>query len=317
MKNKILVVGANGQIGTALVPRLEEIYGEGNVIASDIINTPVIDNNAFELLDATKAKDLSGVISEHGITQIYHLAAILSARGEADPVWAWNINMQTLLNVLEASREFKLDKVFIPSSIAVFGPSSGKIMTKQNASLEPSTIYGVSKVAAENWCSYYHHKYNVDVRSLRYPGVISHQSLPGGGTTDYAVDIFHKAMLGEKYTCYLEHDTKLPMIYIDDALRATVELMEAPSEKITIRNSYNLSGLSFMPDELYRSIMSILPSFEIEYQPDLRQAIADSWPETIDDSIAQRDWGWRPEFDLDKMTQDMFLHLVQQKSVTY
>ncbi|MBS1523894.1 MAG: NAD-dependent epimerase/dehydratase family protein [Bacteroidetes bacterium] len=316
MKDKILVIGANGQIGTALAPLLEQIYGEGNVIASDI-NNPVHYTGIFEHLDATKADNLAAVIKKHDITQIYHLAAILSARGEADPVWAWNINMQTLLNVLEASREFKLDKVFIPSSIAVFGPSSGKVMTQQNACLEPSTVYGVSKVAAENWCSYYHHKYDIDVRSLRYPGVISHQSMPGGGTTDYAVDIFHKAINGEKYTCYLKKDTALPMIYIDDALKATIELMEAPAETITVRTSYNLSGLSFTPEELYQSIKNIIPSFEIEYQPDFRQAIADSWPESIDDSVARHDWEWEPEFDLDRMCRDMFFYLAKQKDMAF
>lgn len=316
MKDKILVIGANGQIGTALAPLLEQIYGEGNVIASDI-NNPVDYTGVFERLDATKADNLAAVIRKHGITQIYHLAAILSARGEADPVWAWNINMQTLLNVLEVCREFKLDKVFIPSSIAVFGPSSGKVMTQQNACLEPSTVYGVSKVAAENWCSYYHNKYGIDVRSLRYPGVISHQSMPGGGTTDYAVDIFHKAINGEKYTCYLKPDTTLPMIYIDDALGATIELMEAPAETITVRTSYNLSGLSFTPEELYQSIKNIISAFEIEYTPDFRQAIADSWSGSIDDSVAKQDWEWQPEFDLDRMCRDMFFHLAKQKDIAF
>jgi len=316
MKDKILVIGANGQIGTALAPLLEEIYGEGNVIASDI-NNPVNYAGGFEHLDATKSSDLATIIKKHDITQIYHLAAILSARGEADPVWAWNINMQTLLNVLEASREFKLDKAFIPSSIAVFGPSSGKVLTQQTASLEPSTVYGVSKVATENWCSYYHHKYGVDVRSLRYPGVISHQSMPGGGTTDYAVDIFHKAINGEKYICYLKPDTALPMIYIDDALRATIELMEAPAENVTVRTSYNLAGLSFTPNELYQSITSIIPTFEIDYQPDFRQAIADSWPASIDDAVARKDWEWQPEFDLESMSRYMLSHLVKNKDTAF
>ena len=316
MKDKILVIGAHGQIGSALVPRLKEIYGEENIVASDI-NSPAKNVNLFEHLDATNASDLAVVIRKHKITQIYHLAAILSARGEADPVWAWHINTKTLLNVLEVSREFKLDKVFIPSSIAVFGPSSGKVMTQQNACLAPSTVYGVSKVATENWCSYYHYQYGVDVRSLRYPGVISHQSLPGGGTTDYAVDIFHKAVGKEKYTCYLKPDTILPMIYIDDALRATIELMEAPSEKITIRASYNLAGLSFTPEELYQSIKSMAPSFEIAYQPDFRQAIADSWPGSIDDSVARQEWEWQPEFDLGAMSRDMFLHLAKQRNIAF
>ncbi|MDO3629043.1 NAD-dependent epimerase/dehydratase family protein [Mucilaginibacter sp. BT774] len=313
MKDKILVIGANGQIGTALIPFLEEIYGEGNVIASDI-NNPVNYTGVFEHLDATKADNLSAVIKKHDITQIYHLAAILSARGEADPVWAWNINMQTSLSVLQAAREHKLNKLFIPSSIAVFGPSSGKEMTQQNACLEPSTVYGVSKVATENWCSYYYHKYGIDVRSLRYPGVVSHQSMPGGGTTDYAVDIFHKAINGEKYTCYLKPDTALPMIYIDDALRATIKLMEAPKKKITVRTSYNLAGLSFTPDGLYQNIKNITSSFEMEYQPDFRQAIADSWPGSIDDSIARNDWEWQPEFDLSRMSRDMFFHLAKHKA---
>ena len=313
MKEKILVIGANGQIGTALVPRLEAIYGEGNVVASDI-NQPVRTHSIFEFLDATRREELSQIIKKHSITQIYHLAAILSARGEADPVWAWGINMQTLLNVLEAAREFNLNKIFIPSSIAVFGPSAEKTMTGQDTCLVPSTIYGVSKVAAENWCSYYHHKYHMDIRSLRYPGVISYQSLPGGGTTDYAVDIFHKAVHNEKYTCYLLPETRLPMIYIDDALSATIELMEAPAERISIRTSYNLAGLSFTPAGLYQNILSVSPSFEIEYKPDFRQSIADSWPDSIDDCFARRDWGWQPEFDLGKMTADMFLHLSGQKN---
>ncbi len=315
MKEKLLIIGANGQIGTALVPRLQQIYGEHCVIASDI-SRPPDEHCIFEQLDATNAASLSDAIRKHGITQVYHLAAILSARGEADPVWAWNINMQTLLNVLEAARGFGLKKVFIPSSIAVFGPSSGKYMTPQFATLEPSTVYGVGKVAAENWCSYYYQKYQVDVRSLRYPGVISHQSMPGGGTTDYAVDIFHKAMLDGHYTCYLRPDTMLPMIYIDDTLRATIELMEAQADRISVRTSYNLSGLSFTPEELHQAICKKLPDFKISYLPDFRQAIADSWPASIDDTLAQYDWNWEPEFDLKKVTNDMFLHLMYPKALS-
>jgi threonine 3-dehydrogenase len=315
MKEKILIIGANGQIGTALVPRLQQIFSEQQIIASDI-NAPINEQGIFEQLDATDKSNLSDIIRKHDITQIYHLAAILSARGENDPIWAWNINMQTVLNVLEAARGFKLNKVFIPSSIAVFGPPSGKYMTPQFTTLEPSTVYGVSKVAAENWCSYYHKKYGVDVRSVRYPGVISHQSMPGGGTTDYAVDIFHKAVQDGHYSCYLKPDTMLPMIYIDDTLRATIELMEAPEDHISLRTSYNLAGLSFTPDELYKAIQQKLPNFRMGYLPDFRQDIADSWPASIDDTLAQYDWGWEPQFDLKKVTNDMLLHLMYPKTVS-
>jgi nucleoside-diphosphate-sugar epimerase len=315
MKEKILIIGANGQIGTALVHRLQQIFSEHKVIASDI-SAPVNEHGIFEKLDATDRASLSDVIRKHGITQIYHLAAILSARGENDPLWAWNLNMQTLLNVLDAARGFRLNKVFIPSSIAVFGPSSGKHMTPQFTTLEPSTVYGVSKVAAENWCSYYHKKYEVDVRSVRYPGVISHQSMPGGGTTDYAVDIFHKAVADGHYSCYLKSDTVLPMIYIDDALQAALQLMEAPADRISVRTSYNLTGLSFSPDELCKAIQQKLPDFRMCYSPDSRQDIADSWPATIDDTLARYDWGWQPQFDLKKMTNDMLLHLMYPKTVS-
>jgi nucleoside-diphosphate-sugar epimerase len=307
-KDKILVIGSRGQIGTALLPRLQSVYGDNNVIAADLY--PALPgDHLYERLDATIAKDLTTIVERHQITQIYHLAAILSARGEADPLWAWHINMQSMLNVFEVSRNGGIAKVFLPSSIAVFGKAAPKDMTPQQSYLDPTTIYGVSKVAAENWSAYYYQKFGLDIRSVRYPGVISYQSLPGGGTTDYAVDIYHQAAAGKDYTCYLRQDTRLPMIYIDDALRATLELMEAPADKISVRTSYNLAGVSFTPQEVTCEIQKIHPNFKCTSAPDFRQAIADSWPRSIDDSQAQLDWGWEPEFDLAAITSDMFLKL--------
>jgi len=310
-KEKLLVIGANGQIGTALLPKLQEIYGENEVIASDL--QPMLHPTAtFETLDATQPDPLQKVIKKHGITQIYHLAAVLSAKGEAKPLVAWDINMKTLLNVLEAARELSLKKVFIPSSIAVFGESAPHQRTPQHTYLDPSTVYGLSKVAAENWCLYYHKRYQMDVRSLRYPGVISYQSMPGGGTTDYAVEMYHKALSGENYTCYLQEDSRLPMIYIEDALRATTELMEAPADQIRVRTSYNLAGISFTPAELFQKIQGAFPAFHCSFEPDFRQAIAASWPESIDDSFARKDWGWKPKFDLTQITTEMIAQLSKQ-----
>jgi len=310
-KEKLLVIGANGQIGTALLPKLQEIYGEDEVIASDL--QPMLHPTAtFETLDATQPDSLQKVIKKHGITQIYHLAAVLSAKGEAKPLVAWDINMKTLLNVLEAAREFRLNKIFIPSSIAVFGESAPHQRTPQHTYLDPSTVYGLSKVAAENWCLYYHKRYQVDVRSLRYPGVISYQSMPGGGTTDYAVEMYHKALSGEDYICYLQEDSRLPMIYIEDALRATTELMEAPADQLSIRTSYNLAGISFTPIELFHKIQDAFPAFHCSFEPDFRQAIAASWPESIDDSFARKDWGWKPKFDLTQITTEMIAQLSKQ-----
>ncbi len=310
-KDKILVIGANGQIGTALLPKLQEIYGEKQVIASDL-QLAQHATSFFETLDATQPGALQQVIKKHNITQIYHLAAVLSAKGEANPLQAWNLNMQTLLNVLEAAREFRLKKVFIPSSIAVFGESAPRQFTPQQAYLDPTTVYGISKVAAENWCQYYHSRYQVDVRSLRYPGVIGYQSMPGGGTTDYAVEMYHKALSGENYNCYLQEDTRLPMIYMEDVLRATIELMEAPANQISVRTSYNLAGISFTPAELLQKIQGSFPKFQCNFVPDFRQAIADSWPESIDDTSAQKDWGWKPKFDLTQITSEMIAHLSKQ-----
>jgi threonine 3-dehydrogenase len=312
--DKILVIGANGQIGTALLPVLQKAFGINHVIGSDLF-TPDSPCCVFEKLDATNAVDLANIVKKHNITQIYHLAAILSAKGEADPVWAWNLNMTTLLNVFEVVRSFELKKVFVPSSIAVFGGSAQKEHTPQHTYLDPTTIYGVSKVAAENWSAYYHKRYGIDIRSLRYPGVISYQSMPGGGTTDYAVDMFHKAITEENYICYLAENTRLPMIYIDDALQATLNLMEAPSDNIKIRSSYNLSGLTFTPGELIKAINVHFPGFRCDFLPDFRQSIADSWPYSIDDSDARKDWGWKPAFDLARMTSAMFSGLSSIASV--
>lgn len=304
---RILVIGANGQIGSVLVEYLRGMYGENQVIASDLkMNSERQDY--FEVLDATDGKNLDKIVKRHGITQIYHLAAILSAKGEQDPLNTWQINMQTYFNVLEVARENGVKKIFYPSSIAVFGAHVHG-SADQFSYLDPSTVYGISKAAGENWSNYYFNRYGMDIRSLRYPGIISYQSMPGGGTTDYAVDIYHKAVKGEHFDCFLEENTTLPMIYMSDAMDATVRLMEAPAEKITVRTSYNLAGMSFSPKEIYESIRKIIPDFEISYKPDYRQAIAESWPQQIDDSEARTDWGWRPAYSLDKMTEEMITEL--------
>ena len=307
-RETVLIIGANGQIGTALLPRLQAQFGTNQVVATDL-RKPVSDTGLFEQLDATKPEALTQVVRKYRVTQIYHLAAILSAKGETDPLWAWNLNMQTLLNVLEVARLQRIKKVFIPSSIATFGEQAPKYETPQSTLLDPATVYGISKVAAENWSLYYHKRYGLDVRSLRYPGVISYQSMPGGGTTDYAVGIFHAALQGHSFDCFLTKDTLLPMIYVDDALRATLELMEAPASRISVRTSYNLAGMSFSPAELTAAIQRYYPTFGVRYKPDFRQAIADSWPKSIDDSVARRDWGWKPTFDLSRMTGEMITKL--------
>nr|WP_293833272.1 NAD-dependent epimerase/dehydratase family protein [uncultured Arsenicibacter sp.] len=304
----VLIIGANGQIGTALLPELQHRFGADQVIGADL-RKPASGGHRFVQLDATRADDLAAIVQTHGVTQIYHLAAVLSAKGETDPIATWNLNMQTLLNVLEVARTFSLDKVFVPSSIAAFGDQAPKYETPQTASLDPATVYGISKVAAENWQLYYHKRYGLDIRSLRYPGVISYQSMPGGGTTDYAVAIFHEAVKGENFTCFLDQDTLLPMIYMDDAIRATLELMDAPADRIQVRTSYNLAGMSFTPAQLTAEIQRHFPDFKTDYKPDFRQQIADSWPKSIDDSIARRDWGWQPAFDLPRMTREMIHQL--------
>jgi nucleoside-diphosphate-sugar epimerase len=310
-KQRILVIGACGQIGVELTLALRKIYGNNNVIASDLReeNELLHGTGPYVSMDVMNKEMLHVQVIRQGITQVYLLAAILSATGEKNPNLAWSLNMQSLLNVLDIAREEKLEKVYWPSSIAVFGPTSPKINCPQQTVIEPSTVYGISKYAGEFWCNYYHHRYGVDVRSLRYPGLISYKSAPGGGTTDYAVEIFHEALEEKKYTCFLEEDTYLPMMYMPDAIRATIELMEAPIEKIKVRTSYNLSGMSFSPKEIADSIRKHIPEFSIDYKPDYRQQIANSWPQSIDDAAARSDWGWKEEYDLEKMTADMLMNL--------
>lgn len=312
IKERILVIGASGQIGVELTLALRKIYGNANVIASDLReeNALLHGTGPYVSLDVMNKEMLHVQVIRQGITQIYLLAAILSATGEKNPNLAWSLNMQSLLNVLDIAREEKLHKVYWPSSIAVFGPTSPRIDCPQQTVIEPVTVYGISKFAGEFWCNYYNHRYGLDVRSIRYPGLISYKSAPGGGTTDYAVEIFHEALEEKKYECFLEEDTYLPMMYMPDAIRATIELMEAPATKINIRTSYNISGMSFSPKEIASEIKKHIPEFTISYKPDYRQQIANSWPQSIDDSVARNDWGWKEEFDLGKMTKDMLENLV-------
>lgn len=313
MGHRILIIGANGQIGTELAEALIERHGADAVIASDI--APVsplaarLPGLRYERLDALDKPALERTIERHDVGQVYLLAAALSARGEQHPDWAWQLNMASLLNVLELARERRL-RVFWPSSIAAFGPTTPKQATPQTTVMEPTTIYGISKLAGEGWCRWYHANHGVDVRSLRYPGLISYKAQPGGGTTDYAIDIFHAAKREGRYTSFLAADTALPMMYMPDAIRATLALMDAPAQRIRERGSYNLAGVSFMPAELAAAIQRRLPSFQIAYAPDFRQAIAESWPQSIDDSVARRDWGWAPKFDLEAMVDDMLAHVV-------
>jgi len=310
-KEKILVIGASGQIGVELTLELRRLYGGANVIASDLReeNDLIKGTGPYVSLDVMNKEMLHVQVIRQGITQIYLLAAILSATGEKNPMLAWNLNMQSLLNVLDIAKEEKLTKVFWPSSIAVFGPTSPKQNCPQQTVIEPVTVYGISKYAGEFWCNYYNHRYGVDVRSMRYPGLISYKSSPGGGTTDYAVEIFYNALGEKKYKCFLKEDTYLPMMYMPDAIRATIELMEADAEKISIRTSYNVSAISFSPNEIAQEIKKHIPEFVITYAPDYRQAIADSWPQSIDDSVANNDWKWEPKYNLEKMTIDMLNNL--------
>ena len=312
-KDSIIVIGANGQIGSVLVPALRHSFGNDNVLATDL-KKPVIDNGRFEILDALDAQRLAEMVDQYKVTQIYLLAAILSARGEADPLQTWRINMNCLFNALEVAREKKITKVFFPSTIAVFGKNVPKENTPQQVHLVPETVYGMTKVAGENWCNYYFQRYGLDVRSLRYPGIIGYQSMPGGGTTDYAVDIYHKAILGEHFSCFLEPETRLPMMYMEDAIRATLELMEAPAELLQTRTSYNVSGMSFAPKDIAAAIQKIIPGFTISYEPDFRQAIAASWPASINNLQAKKDWGWKPKYNLHSMTKDMISQLRKQYS---
>jgi nucleoside-diphosphate-sugar epimerase len=310
-QEKILILGAGGQIGVELAQALRSIYGESNVIASDIRDAhPLLaDRGPYEKLNAMDAVATLDIIRKYGVTQIYLLAALLSATGEKDPKRAWEINMQSLLQMLDLGVQEKLNKIYWPSSIAVFGRTTPADGTPQKTIIEPTTVYGISKYAGELWCQYYNLRWGLDVRSLRYPGLISWKSEPGGGTTDYAVEIYHEALTKGSYTCFLSENTYLPMMYMDDAIRGTIELVEAPAEKIKSRMAYNLSAMSFSPAEIAASIKEHIPGFTTAYEPDFRQAIADSWPRSIDDSAARTDWGWQHKFDLPAMTSDMLSHL--------
>ena len=313
IREKILVIGASGQIGVELTLALRKIYGNNNVVASDLReeNDLLKGTGPYVSLDVMNKEMLHVQVIRQNITQIYLLAAILSATGEKNPNLAWSLNMQSLLNVLDIAKEEQLHKVYWPSSIAVFGPTSPKINCPQQTVIEPSTVYGISKYAGEFWCKYYHNRWGLDVRSIRYPGLISYKSEPGGGTTDYAVEIFHEALEEKKYECFLLEDTYLPMMYMPDAIKATIELMEAPASKISIRTSYNISGMSFSPKEIAAEIKKHIPEFEITYKTDYRQQIANSWPQSIDDSVARNDWGWKEDYDLGRMTADMLNNLTK------
>jgi nucleoside-diphosphate-sugar epimerase len=311
MSTKILIIGACGQIGTELTQKLRSIYGNDNVIASDIrkLNNDIVNNGIFEVVNALDYNQIEHLIEQYQITDVYLMAALLSATAEKNPAFAWDLNMNSLFHVLNLAKAGKIKKIFWPSSIAVFGPTTPRHNTPQYTIMEPTTVYGISKQTGERWCEYYHNIYGVDVRSIRYPGLISWSTEPGGGTTDYAVDIYHKALKDGKYECFLSEETALPMMYMDDAIRATVEIMQASSEQIKIRSSYNLSGISFTPAEIATEIKKHIPDFTISYKPDFRQKIADSWPASIDDSSAREDWNWKHEFDMASMTEEMLTHL--------
>jgi nucleoside-diphosphate-sugar epimerase len=311
MQKYILIIGACGQIGTELTFALREKYGNTHIIASDIRegSESLMETGPFEILDATNYDALEEVVAYYEISEVYLMAAMLSATAEKFPMRAWNLNMNSLFNVLNLAKEKKIDKVFWPSSIAVFGPNTPKENTPQNTIMEPSTVYGISKQSGERWCEYYFNKFNVDVRSLRYPGLISWKTMPGGGTTDYAVEIYHQALSNGDYTCFLNKETSLPMMFMDDAINATLQIMAADMENIKVRSAYNLSAMSFTPSDMAQSIQKHIPNFKISYEPDFRQAIADSWPSSIDDSKAREDWNWKAEFDLERTTQTMLTNL--------
>jgi len=314
MSQTILVLGASGQIGSELIEKLRTVYGSAHVVASDIRNgSPSLMNSGpFEIIDATDKEAIFVIVKKYNVTQIYLLAAMLSATGEKFPQKAWNLNMTSLLAVLDLAKDKHINQVFWPSSIAVFGETSPKIHTPQKTIMEPSTVYGISKISGEFWCNYYHEKYGVDVRSLRYPGIISWKTKPGGGTTDYAVDIFFKALEQGSFECFLSEDTCLPMMYMEDAVNATVQIMQVNANQINIRTSYNLSAMNFTPKELASAIHQHLPHFTMTYKTDYRQAIADSWPDSIDDTKARDDWGWSPNYTLSKMTKDILENLQVQ-----
>ena len=309
--SKILILGALGQIGSILTANLYKIYGHSNVTASDIRESPKSNffKGPFEIADATCYDQLLKVVKKHSVDTVYLMVAMLSAKAEKQPDRAWHLNMSSLFNVLNLAKNGHIKRIFWPSSIAVFGPSSPKLMVPQSTATEPTTVYGMSKLAGERWCEYYKLNYAVDVRSLRYPGIIGWQSKPGGGTTDYAVDIFHKAVQGKTFSCFLKPKTQLPMMYMKDAIRATVSIMSAEKNQLSVQSSYNLAAMSFTPEELYKEIQKKIPEFKIEYKPDFRQSIAESWPGSIDDSLARQDWGWNHAFDLKILTQSMLKKL--------
>ena len=311
MEKRILIIGASGQIGNELTMSLRNRYGNQNVIASDLreASALVMESGPFEILDAMDGKATEKAVKKYNITDVYLMAAMLSATAEKFPAKGWDLNMSSLFNVLNLAKDKKIERIFWPSSIAVFGPTTPKTNTPQHTIMEPTTVYGISKQTGERWCEYYHKRYGVDVRSIRYPGLISYKTPPGGGTTDYAIEIFHEALKEKRYTCFLTAQTALPMMFMDDAIDATVNIMLAPSQKIKIRNAYNLAALSFTPQELAVSIQKHIPDFTIAYQPDFRQAIADSWPASIDDSQARKDWGWEHRIDLDTLTKIMIENL--------
>lgn len=308
-EDKILIIGAGGQIGIELAQELSLLYGSSNVVAADVKPIPALNNNPFEKLDVLDKDALLNVVKKHDISHVYLLAALLSATGEQNPMFAWKLNMEGLFNVLDLAKEKHITKVYWPSSIAVFGPTTPVVNTPQFTIMEPSTVYGISKQAGERWCEWYHNKFGVDVRSLRYPGLIGWKSAPGGGTTDYAVHIFHEALKHKRYECFLSEDTALPMMHMEDAIRATIEIMHAPAEQIRIRGSYNLAGISFTPKQIAEEIKKHIPDFTITYKPDFRQQIADSWPQSIDDSEARKDWAWAQKYDLAGLVDNMLKNL--------
>ena len=311
MDTKILIIGACGQIGTELTAKLRATYGVNNVIASDIrkLNNDVVNNGIFEVVNALDYNQIEHLIEQYQITDVYLMAALLSATAEKNPAFAWDLNMNSLFHVLNLAKAGKIKKIFWPSSIAVFGPTTPRHNTPQYTIMEPSTVYGISKQTGERWCEYYNKQYGVDVRSIRYPGLISWSTEAGGGTTDYAVDIYHKAITEGKFTSFLSENTELPMMYMDDAIKATIGIMQAPSEKIKIRSSYNLAAMSFTPKQIGEEIQKHYTNFELSYEPDFRQKIADSWPASIDDTSAREDWGWKNDFGIENMTVDMFKNL--------
>tara|TARA_B100001113_G_scaffold193911_1_gene159069 strand:+ start:1459 stop:2412 length:954 start_codon:yes stop_codon:yes gene_type:complete len=311
INDTVLIIGANGQLGSVLCRELQKIHGKDNVIASDIYSNSTFDG-VFEIIDATDLKAIENIVNKYAVNQIYHLAAILSAKGEKNPLKTWDLNISMMLNVFEVARNNNVKKVFFPSSIAVFGDKAPLENTPQSIFLNPATVYGMTKVAGENWAQYYFNKYGLDIRSIRYPGIIGYQSMPGGGTTDYAVEIYHSAVKQEKYSCFLNPETKLPMIFMDDAIRSTIELMQAPKKSIKTRTSYNLGSMSFSPNEIALEIQKLYPNFKMEYNVDFRQEIADKWPNSINDDEARKDWNWKPKYDLKLMTA-LMLEKLEEK----